>query len=579
MPTILIIEDETKLRQSLARFLKIQDFEVLVAQNGQEGLSLAQVHLPDLIICDIMMPEMDGYTVKQKLGDEIQTDVIPFIFLTAKATFGELRHGMNLGADDYITKPFKFADVLVAIEARLKRRNTLAQTCQLEMQQLEGLLKISPVSDEPSVFHSEGEIQQRFQQYLKGMNDVLKYLPLLLFETEQYLEISNHYGHTIANILTVEIAKYFQRCLQQNFDVKYAIARVDTSHLAVLLAPTKTIDGVTAIAQKFLTLLDKSLTVNQEQINVQGCIGIALARQDGEDWETLLSHAEIALSTVRNTKQNQYQYYSPSLQRHLSRRYQIAALLRTAIEKQEFELYFQPQISVKQQQIVGAEALIRWPESALGPISPVEFIPIAEQSAVIHDIGAWVLRAACQQAVQWHQEGMTNFKVSVNVSSIQFYDPELVQRVKSILIETELPPNCLELELTEGALVQNPEETDQIMQQLRDLGICLSIDDFGTGYSSLSYLQSLPFQTLKIDRCFIRKITQNADSLAIVKTIIQLAQNLDLDIIAEGVEQEAELNLLTETGCDIVQGYLFSPPRSAAQFKQFLKEFSWKTGF
>ncbi|NEQ49320.1 MAG: EAL domain-containing protein [Leptolyngbya sp. SIO3F4] len=574
MTSILIIEDEPQICTTLRVFLDLHNFQVLTAGNGQQGVTMARAHLPDLIICDIMMPELDGYGVRKKLAEDIRTDAIPFIFLTAKASLDDLRQGMNVGADDYITKPFKFEDVLTSIETRLKRKQALALPYQQELQKLDGLLQPSHQTHVTSSTLSQLDIKQQFDRQVQTLKSAQKsVIPLILFTIGQYLEISSSYGHATAHCLLAAVIERFQQYFQTQ-STKVTMTPLGSHHLAILLPSTDQVDGIDNIVLSLLENLEDNFYCNQQSIKLQGYFGIALATKDGEDWDFLLNNAEIALQHAQQKKQR-YQYYDPSLQSQLSRRYHIENLLHEAVKQQEFELYFQPQISIEKHRIVGAEALIRWPNSALGAISPIEFIPIAEASGSIHEIGAWVLYTACKQAQTWRLEGFPDLRIAVNISSIQLANSQLVEQIQAVLTETHLPPQCLELELTESAFVKYPEETRKIMEQLKEMGIHLSIDDFGTGYASLSYLQSFPFDTLKIDRCFIRKITQDIDSLAIVETITKLARKLKLDVVAEGVEQVEELKILQKYGCDTVQGYLFSAPCSTDKFYQLLQGFSF----
>ncbi len=570
MAVILIIEDEPQIRLTLERFLKLHDFKVLAAENGVKGLEMAKTYRPDLILCDIMMPELDGYGVREKLAEDSQTDSIAFIFLTAKASLDDLRQGMNLGADDYITKPFKFNDVLTSIQTRLKRQQSLSLPYQQELKKLEGLLETPAQSNANGSLLTTSDVQQRFDAQIQQLKRSQKsVVPLLLFQVKQYLEIVSSYGHATAYGIFTKVIDRFQKVFDAQ-DIEATISQVGSHHLVSLLPLSTQVDSITQIIHDLSATLEETITVNQQSINIQGHFGVSLAVQDGESWAIALNNAEIALHHACEAKQP-YQYYSPSLQKQLSRRYQIENLLHSAVKRQELELYFQPQVSLETSQVLGAEALLRWPKSALGSISPVEFIPIAEASGSIHEIGVWALRQACRQAQVWRLEGVPDFRVAVNISSIQMSRSQLVEEIKAVLEETHLPPHCLELELTESAFLHYPDAARHIMEQLKELGIHLSIDDFGTGYAGLSYLQSFPFDTIKIDRCFIRKIMQDVDSLAIVETITKLAQKLNLVVVAEGVEQSQELAILKRYNCHLVQGYFFSAPCSAQEFQQFIQ--------
>ena len=396
MKKILVIEDEQVIRENILKLLKAEGFEVTGAENGAQGLSAAVSNLPDVIICDVMMPELDGYGVLAALRSHPVTATVPFVFLTGKAERSEVRQGMELGADDYLTKPFSKAELVGAISSRLKKQAALAE-----------------------------------QQY--------------------------------------------------------------------------------------------NLRSNTELV------------QDAAD-----------------------------------KLEQIKTSLCDALERKEFQVYYQPQINVQTGKIMSAEALVRWLHPEKGLISPADFIPDAEETGFIVQLGEWVLQTACRQMQVWQNTGFSLQRVAVNLSPRQFHQPDLSSKVSQILAEIGLSPSCLELELTESLMVEDAASAIATLQQLKDLGISISIDDFGTGYSSLSYLTQYPFDTLKIDRCFISNITDGCTNAAIVKAIIEMAHSLCLEVVAEGVETEAEKDFLWRYECDTMQGYLFSPPVPVADFEQLL---------
>ncbi|UNU26797.1 EAL domain-containing response regulator [Microcoleus vaginatus] len=396
MKKILVIEDEQVIRENILKLLKAEGFDVTGAENGAKGLYAAVSNVPDVIICDVMMPELDGYGVLVALRSNPVTATVPFVFLTGKADRSEMRQGMELGADDYLTKPFSKAELVGAISSRLKKQE--------------------------------------------------------------------------------------------------------------------------AVAEQYNTL-----------------------RSQGSEF-------------IQNT--------ADKLE-------QIKTSLCNALEREEFQVYYQPQVNVQTGKIMSAEALVRWLHPEKGLISPAEFIPHAEATGFIVQLGEWVLQTACQQMQVWQNAGFP-LRIAVNLSPRQFHQPDLSSRVAQILAETGLEASSLELELTESLMVEDAESAIATLQHLKNLGVCISLDDFGTGYSSLSYLTQYPFDTLKIDRCFISNITDGCTNAAIVKAIIDMAHSLCLEVVAEGVETEAEKDFLWRYKCDIMQGYLFSPPLSAADFEQLL---------
>ncbi|AVH70529.1 EAL domain-containing response regulator [Nostoc sp. 'Lobaria pulmonaria (5183) cyanobiont'] len=390
MPKILIIEDEEAVRENILDLLEAEDFQTIAAANGRIGVNLAISEVPDLILCDIMMPETDGYGVLTELREEPSTATIPFIFLTAKSDF---RRGMDMGADDYITKPFTRSELLSAIMNRLGKYATL-------------------------------------KRYLSPQTVINNLSPKM-----QLLEISLH-----------------RAIRQDNF--------------------------------------------------------------------------------------------------------------------QEFEIYYQPIVDIASGKIVAAESLLRWQSPELGMIYPTEFIPLAESTGLIVPIGKWVLKRVCQQIKSWRDAGIRSFIVAVNLSVIEFNQPDFIHNIVTFLAINELEPHYLELELTESMIMQDVNRAIATMSELQSLGVKIAIDDFGTGYSSLIYLTNFPINTLKIDRYFIHNVANNLRKSAITKPLIEMAHNLNLDVVAEGVETEAELGFLRQHNCNSMQGFLFSRPLPAAEFER-----------
>ncbi|MDW8201568.1 MAG: EAL domain-containing response regulator [Cyanobacteriota bacterium SKYGB_h_bin112] len=387
---ILVIDDEDDIRANLIDLLEIEGFTAIGAADGLMGVQLAQQLLPDLILCDITMPNLDGHGVLTTLQKQPQTAQIPLIFLTANATKADLRQGMLLGADDYLTKPFTCTEVLQAISTQLHKRNV------------------------------------------------------------------------------------------------------------------------------------------RQTLHKQSLLGMSAEQQS------------------------------------------LAEALQQAIVHQELMLHYQPQVDLSTGQIIGAEALVRWRSPQRGLVSPSEFIPIAEETGLIQQIGNWVIRTACTQLQYWQSFGLPNFRVAVNLSAKQFGQPQLSQEIMAVLETTGLHPSCLELEVTESVLAEDTKAMIATLNDLEAIGVQITIDDFGTGYASLSYLQQFPVNGLKIDRCFIHNLPNDARNQAIVTAVIQMAHNLNLQVIAEGVETEQELAFLRHHHCDAMQGFLFSRPLPTSDFEALI---------
>ena len=301
-------------------------------------------------------------------------------------------------------------------------------------------------------------------------------------------------------------------------------------------------------------------------------IGIALYPEDGGDLETLCKSADAAMYRAKQEGRQCYRFFTQEMQAHSARNLQLVNALHHALERNQLHIYYQPQVALHDRHIIGAEALLRWQHPELGMVSPAEFIPVAEGSGLILPIGEWVLRCAVRQARAWMDEGFGPLIMAVNLSAVQFRHPDLPELVTRILDEEGLPPEYLELELTESVAMHNPQGVIAVMNNLHERGVRMSIDDFGTGYSSLSYLKKFKVYKLKIDQSFVRDISTDPEDKAIVSAIINLAKSLGLQTIAEGVETEGQLAFLREQGCDEMQGYLFSKPVLARQFEALLKQ-------
>ncbi len=594
MKKILVIEDEELVRNNILEILDTVDFRVIGACNGGIGVQLAEEHLPDLILCDVMMPELDGYGVLEALRNNPVTATIPFIFLTAKGDKTEIRQGMNLGADDYLTKPFRRKELLGAIEARLIKHDALYQGYAREQSRESAPVPTVQPERPDSIYYdhltnlpNQLLVREQFESLRDRTHQKGGWISILSIGLDRFKRINQNLGHDFGDRLLMEVAQRLSQCVRPG-DI---LARLHTDQFAIVLASgadkgdratlsdPRDYSSIStakpmpeAIAQPILDRLTQPFCLQNREIFITASIGMSFYPQDGEDVDQLMKNAGVAMSYAKQLGGNQYQSYTPTLQSESLDDLTLETSLRYAVERQELQLYYQPIVGLEQGKIVGAEALVRWHHPQQGMIPPVKFIPLAEQTGLIASIGEWVLQTACNQTKSWQAEGLPPVRVAVNLSFRQFNQVDLSERLVRILDESGLDPSYLELELTESILVQNVELTISKLNELKSMGVQISLDDFGTGYSSLSYLQQFPFDLLKIDRCFVQDINTNATNAALTHAIIQMAHSLNLKVIAEGVETREELAVLYENNCDNIQGYLFSRPVKAEEFKRMLQE-------
>ncbi|MBF6634134.1 MAG: EAL domain-containing protein, partial [Planococcus sp. (in: Bacteria)] len=387
-------------------------------------------------------------------------------------------------------------------------------------------------------------------------------LSILYLDLDQFKLINDTYGHQTGDRLLIEASARIKSCISKTD----TLARLGGDEFIVLLLNAD-YRKTEAVAQKILGVLNEPFLLNDETVFTTSSIGGSLFPSDGQSPEILVKNADIAMYRAKEEGRNNFQFFTSEMNELVSRKSKIATSIRKGLDLGEFTVHYQPQIDITSERIIGVEALIRWDHSLLGPISPAEFIPIAEENGMILHIGEYVLNTACQQNKSWQDAGLDPFRVAVNISAKQFSQGNIAGVVTSALTQSGLAPEFLELELTES-IIQGTASAISKMQELKAMGIHLSIDDFGTGYSSLSYLKMFPIDTLKIDQHFTRNIHSNPKDAALVDTIIQMAHNLELNVIAEGVETPEQLAFLKTKKCNQAQGYFFHKPMLPEMIKE-----------
>jgi len=393
-------------------------------------------------------------------------------------------------------------------------------------------------------------------------------LAVMFLDLDRFKIINDTLGHPLGDRLLQGVAQRLVGCLRE----VDTVARLGGDEFMLLLPEITHVEDAAKIAQKILDALKPSFHFEGQELHITASIGIALYPNDGEDGNTLMKNADTAMYRAKEQGRNSYQFYTPIMNATAFERLVLENNLRRALEREEFVVYYQPQVSLTTGQIVGVEALIRWQHPELGLIPPVKFIPLAEETGLIMPIGEWALYTACAQNKTWQEANFPPLRMVVNLSPRLFKHKDLIKTIARILKETRLNPDYLELELTEGTIMENAEATVAIFHKLKGMGIHLSIDDFGTGYSSLSYLKRFPIDTLKIDRMFMQNIPTDPGDVAIATAIIAMAHSLGLKVIAEGVETEEQLTFLSSHRCDQIQGYFFSRPIPAEAVTRFLRE-------
>jgi diguanylate cyclase (GGDEF)-like protein/PAS domain S-box-containing protein len=394
-----------------------------------------------------------------------------------------------------------------------------------------------------------------------------KKVAVLFLDLDGFKHINDSLGHPIGDKLLQSIAKRLVSCVRGSDTV----SRQGGDEFVVLLSEMAQQEDAAISALRILEAVSKAHSIDQHDLHLTASIGVSVCPDDGLDAETLIKNADIAMYQAKENGRQSYQFFKPVMNVRAVQRQSIEESLRRALERNEFSLHYQPKIRLATGEITGAEALIRWTHPTHGPVSPANFIPVAEDCGLILPIGQWVLREACMQARAWLDAGLPLGSIAVNISSMEFREDNFLESVFTTLSETGLDPKCLELELTESVLMKRAESAASVLKALRARGVQIAVDDFGTGYSSLSYLRKFPIDALKIDQSFVRQITSAPDDSTIVTAVISMGRSLKLRVVAEGVETQGELAFLRARQCDEAQGFYFSRPVLPHQFANLLK--------
>ncbi|NJN72502.1 MAG: EAL domain-containing protein [Limnothrix sp. RL_2_0] len=579
-PKILVIEDEDSIRELVVTLLIAEDYEVIEAENGNLGIAMAIATPPDLIICDITLPGLDGYGVLQILQEDSTTETIPFIFLTARGTKENIRQGMNLGADDYLTKPFTTQELLDSIQARLRKHRSWREHFQQKQttnsQQINYTVTHDPITQLPNQLALRDDLNQllkRWQTEEDHSNFDINQrwvIPVFYLSIDRFERINELFGYQFGNI----VLKHVVRSLMSSIAESAYLACLNYTDFVLIYPPDSknVVEKLTTIVENILKKFVHPLSVESQKVLVHWNIGIITMPYQEYNFDQYLNQAKNAMEIARKRGNQNYYFYEQNQDHPLNQKKRLLdADLYEALHRHQFSLHYQPKVSVKTGKILGAEALLRWHHPTLGMISPGIFIPLAEKSSLISGIGQWVFEAVCHQIQIWNEQGFEHLRIAVNLSGRQFYQVNLADNLSEIIERYNVSAKQVELEVTESILISDVDLAIANLRTLKDRGFPIAIDDFGTGYSSLSYLQNFPFDILKIDRCFIHNIMRNVTNATIVKHVILMSEQLNLTTVAEGVENVAEFEFLRAQNCNEIQGYLFSKPVTAVAFGEMLQ--------
>jgi diguanylate cyclase (GGDEF)-like protein len=687
---VLVADDDPVMRLLMLEMLGQVGLDGIEAEDGAQAVAYFQTMAPDLILLDVEMPNMDGFSACREIR-RIETGApVPIIMVTGGDDIEAVTNAYEVGATDFVSKPInwpilghrvlyvlrasdaivrlRMADahnraVLAAIPDtffrlnrdgfyldyepgnEMKGHDAIAafpvETCvgkhitevlprdiaERLLEQMRGVLDTLHVRSVDYelmrfgvVHHYEARLvatgasevlglvrdiseRKRTEEQIRRLAycDSLTGIPnrqafletlerelhrskvgnkkfaVLFMDLDAFKRINDTLGHNVGDHLLQIVSERLRETtrpsdLVSRGDQSHNLARLGGDEFTILIPDLERVENALAVAHRVKEAMRRPFLIEGNEIFVTASIGISLFPEDGDDCNSLLKFADTAMYHAKNCGKNNAKLYSSSLTMQIMSHVKLEVGLRKALKNEELYLLYQPQIEVRSGEIVGVEALVRWRHPERGIISPTEFIPLAEETGLIVPIGEWVLRTACNQARAWQRLAKRSIRMAVNLSAKQFKDENLTQIVVSALHDTGLDPKLLELELTEGTLMDDARATMATLEQLRGIGVHLSIDDFGTGYSSMNYLKRFDVRALKIDKSFISGLPQDSENAAITRAIIAMAHGLKMVVVAEGVETDAQLGLLQEYGCDLVQGFYLGHPSPHDAITQMLQQ-------
>ncbi len=582
-PSVLVVDDKDENLYSMEMILKKLPINVVKSNSGKDALDKIAENDYSLILLDVQMPQMDGFQVAEKIRAIDERQALPIIFVTAinkeqKYVF----QGYESGAVDYLFKPLDTSILLskVKVFVQLYKNRQILQTLLHEKEGMIDQIKNQNSQLNYLAYHDtltsignrggfESILEESVQNALLHSNK----FAILLIDVDHFKVINDAYGYDQGDLLLKEIAKRIQSAIEPTDYV----ARIGGDEFCVILRDIDNFSYATSVAENIINALSKTFTVLNKEFRLMVSIGISFypiekTNDNNISSKVVVRNADIAMYRAKEKRNSTFEFYTPEFGKKYHERLLIEDGLKFALERNEFFLIYQPKIDMKTNLMVGVEALLRWKHPEKGLISPAKFIPVLEDTYMIISIGEWVVREAFRQSQQWSQHADQKIKIAINLSAHQLVNKDFVHFLRTIIKESKIDPALIEFELTETAVMGDLSDIRAILFELNDLGFTLSIDDFGTGYSMLSYLKKLPVSTLKIDVEFIRDLLQNESSEVIVETIITLAKNFDLQVIAEGVETIEQAQFLMAHGCRYAQGFLYSKPLLPDQLLKFAGE-------
>jgi diguanylate cyclase (GGDEF)-like protein len=551
-PVVVLADDDPSIRLMIRHVLESEEFDIVEAADGLEAIKAVEKHHPALVLLDAVMPGIDGFTTCKQIKDKGHTD-IPVMMITGLDDDASVERAYDVGAIDYITKPIKWAV--------LKHRVKSVVAAVVSERKVQLLAYRDTLTNLPNRLLFADRLEHALIRAHRHRESVA----LMLIDIDDFKLVNDSFGHEAGDKLIKAIGGLLTKSMRR----ADTVARLGGDEFAVIVEDIDGPEDAISIADNLTTILAHNVRLDDQETYTGASIGIAIYPDDGDDARTLLKNSDTALFRAKEKGRHGFQFYKPEMSVTAMERLDLENSLRKALERHEFVVHYQPTIDLQKSEVVGVEALLRWQHPEKGIINPCDFVPLTEDCGLIVPIGEWLIRTVFKQLKTWREEGLENQNVSINIAPRQFRDQDIITLFKEVMHEYDIEASSITIEITESALIENVGEVERILSTLTSMGMTVALDDFGTGFASIAYLKDFPVGIVKIDRAFIDGIPDNEDDSAIVTAIAGLARGLKLKLIAEGVENDRQLQMLKDLGCQLGQGYYWSKALPADQYSQF----------
>jgi diguanylate cyclase (GGDEF)-like protein len=572
-PLILAVDDDEAIRMLMEAALGGYGFRVQVVENGREAVDAFEKLNPHAILMDVNMPEMDGFTACKTIRSLPNGEHVPVLMMTGLEDVESIDRAFVAGATDFVSKPINWTVLKYRIKYML-RASAAFDDVILQQKQIQELAYYDHLTGLANRTMFRENLIREVENCGKK-----ELLAVLFMDLDRFKLVNDSLGHKAGDTLLRQVAERIKTSIRRTDglgwlkeDAKQVmVSRQGGDEFTVLLPNLKAPDNAGLVAKRINEKLSRVFYIDDHEVFISSSIGISLFPLDGNDAESLIANADLAMYHAKAIGGSRFQFFEQALNIQAKKRLEFENDLRKAVIGDKITLFYQPQVSLLDGRIVGAEALSRWHNPRMGNVSPAEFIPAIEEMGLVVPFTDWVIREAGRRLLEWYDQGIEAIRIAVNISSKHFVEQEIPDKIIKMLNAHNLPSSCLEVELTESVMAAQGSQTLDILNRLKEIGLTISVDDFGTGYSSLSYLKTFPVDVVKIDRFFIKDILTGKKDESIVKAMISMAHSMDMKVVAEGIETRKQLALLHRMGCDYGQGFLFSPAVPRDEFSGMLK--------